>query len=385
MASPSAPAGEPSGRHEKVTAFVSRSASAEPKVAAVTTTHAEDLDAFGSEEAKQAPEAVASPIRSMVPPGPLLAILAAAVGVAAVVIGLWMFAPSFLRGAPASTPGRLTIGTTPIGIAVTIDGQAQGLTPLTVQLDPGSHIVKLQRGTEERTISVQVSSGVEMTQHYEFAPQPAPLPLTSTLTVTTDPPGARVLIDGEARGNSPVTVPDLTAARHRVTVIGENGSVERQVTTEAGVTSSVVFSLPRVPAMTAGWLSVTSPFEVQIVERGEVIGTSASPRFMVPAGSHEVDLVNDALGFKEHRKIDITQNATAAVKVDARATVSANARPWAEVIIDGRSMGQTPLANLSLTLGTHQIVFRHPELGERQQTLLVTAKGPNRISVDLSR
>jgi hypothetical protein len=366
-----------------VTAFVSRTAPAEPKI--VQVSHSADLDAFGSEEEKSAADVALSFVRAVMPAGRLLAILGAAVAVAALAIGIWLLAPSFLQGNPPTSPGRLTIGTTPIGIAVTVDGQARGLTPLTVQLDPGAHIVKLQRGTEERTISVQVASGADMTQHYEFAPQAAPAPQTSTLSVTTDPTGARVLIDGEAKGTSPVTIPDLAAARHRVTVIGENGSVERQVTTEPGVTSSVVFSLPRVPATTAGWLSVTSPFEVQIVERGEVIGTSASPRFMVPAGAHEVELVNDALGFRERRKIDVAQNGTAAVKVDARATVSANARPWAEVIVDGRAMGQTPLANLSLTLGPHQFLFRHPELGERQQTLLVTAKGPNRISVDLSR
>jgi hypothetical protein len=48
-------------------------------------------------------------------------------------------------------------------------------------------------------------------------------------------------------------------------------------------------------------------------------------------------------------------------------------------------VGQTPLANLSLALGTHEIVFRHPDLGERKQTIVVTAKGPNRIAVDLTR
>ena len=245
-------------------------------------------------------------------------------------------------------------------------------------------MVKLRRGAEERTVSVQVTAGAEVLQQYEFAPQAPPVQ-TSTLAITTDPPGARVLIDGEARGTSPVTVSDLSAARHRVTVVGENGSTERQVTTEAGVTSSVVFALPKAPAVTAGWLTVASPFEVQVLERGEVIGTSASPRFMVPAGAHDVETINEGLGFKQSHRIDIKPGATATVKIDARASMSANARPWAEVLVDGRAVGQTPLANLSLSLGTHEIVFRHPDLGERKQTIVVTAKGPNRIAVDLTR
>jgi hypothetical protein len=137
--------------------------------------------------------------------------------------------------------------------------------------------------------------------------------------------------------------------------------------------------------MSAGWLAVSSPFEVQVIERGDVIGTSASPRFMIPAGTHEADFVNESLGFSEHRRIEISQGATARISIDARAPISANARPWADVLLDGRPIGQTPIANLSVTLGTHQLVFRHPDLGERQQTMVVTAKGPNRIAVDLTR
>ena len=57
-----------------------------------------------------------------------------------------------------------------------------------------------------------------------------------------------------------------------------------------------------------------------------------------------------------------------------------NARPWAEVTLDGSSVGQTPLSNLLVTVGTHELVFRHPQFGERRQSVVVTAKGPNRIA-----
>ena len=62
-----------------------------------------------------------------------------------------------------------------------------------------------------------------------------------------------------------------------------------------------------------------------------------------------------------------------------------NARPWAEIIVDGANVGQTPIANIQITVGTHEMVFRHPQLGERKQTIVVTAKGPNRIAADLTK
>lgn len=376
--SPSVPAADRASRPEKVTAFVSRSAIEH-------AAGADELSAFSSETPETA--AAAQPAaRPRIARGFTIAsLVTATIALAAAAV---IFLPTLgqltqFQG-PTLRPGRVTIGTTPLGADVTIDGQPHGLTPMTVQLNPGPHMVVLRLGAVERTIALQLNSGAEVTQHYEFASD-ASSPGVSTLSITTDPPGARVLIDGEARGTSPLTVTDLLATRHKVTVVGESGSAERQVATEEGIASSVVFSLPKAPSVSAGWLAVASPFEVQVIERGEVIGTSASPRFMVPAGTHETDFVNAALGYSEHRRIEVGQGGTATIKIDARAPISANARPWAEVLVDGRAVGQTPIANLAVALGAHQIIFRHPELGERQQNIVVTAKGPNRIAVDLTK
>jgi serine/threonine-protein kinase len=63
--------------------------------------------------------------------------------------------------------------------------------------------------------------------------------------------------------------------------------------------------------------------------------------------------------------------------------LAVNALPWAEVWIDGEHVGETPLGNLTRTIGTHEVVFRHPELGEKKQTITVTLREPARIGVDL--
>jgi hypothetical protein len=38
-----------------------------------------------------------------------------------------------------------------------------------------------------------------------------------------------------------------------------------------------------------------------------------------------------------------------------------------------------------VSLGSHQVIFRHPELGERRQDVTVTVQGPNRISMDMTK
>ncbi len=63
----------------------------------------------------------------------------------------------------------------------------------------------------------------------------------------------------------------------------------------------------------------------------------------------------------------------ASLKIDPpNGVVNLNALPWAEVWIDGRQVGETPLGNVKLPIGEHEAVFRNPQFGERRQTFLVT-------------
>ncbi len=279
--------------------------------------------------------------------------------------------------------GRLALETRPPGALVEIDGQPRGTTPVAVELAAGPHTVTLRNEAEERTVAVTMTAGGQVSQYFELAPTAVAAPV-GHLTIVTEPPGARVTINGEARGVTPVTVRDLEATRHKVTVASATGSSERIVDVEPGATTSVVFALAR-PGVTAGYLSVQSGFTVQILEGGEIVGSSAASRVMMAAGRHEVTLSNAELGFEERRQVEIRPGATATIRLDATAALNINARPWADVTVNGVSLGQTPIANHSLPLGSHLVVFRHPQFGERRENVVVTARGPNRISVDLTR
>ena len=49
------------------------------------------------------------------------------------------------------------------------------------------------------------------------------------------------------------------------------------------------------------------------------------------------------------------------------------------------SAGTTPLGNLSVPIGTHEIVWHHPQLGDRRQTVTVKSQSPARAAIDYSR
>lgn len=319
-----------------------------------------------------------------------------AAAAAVVVLACGGFAArSYFTPPPVAVPtlGKLTIATNPAGVAVIVDGEARGASPISVSLEAGAHVVELQLGGQNRSIPVTIAAGKEVSQYIEMPKTGVADPSAKGhLRVRSEPAGAQVIVDGTPRGAAPLTINELAAGEHTVTVTGPLGSVKQTVVVEAGGTASLVVPLgggaPAAPAgaPVSGWIAVSSPIEVQIFEGGRLIGSSASESIMVASGKHELELVSDALGFRVSRNVQVFPGKTASVSVDLpRGAMSLQASPWAEVWVDGEKVGDTPIGNLPMTIGSHNVVFRHPQLGEQHQTVLVTMKGTARVTADMNK
>jgi hypothetical protein len=105
---------------------------------------------------------------------------------------------------------------------------------------------------------------------------------------------------------------------------------------------------------------------------------------MLPAGEHQLTFADQRTGFQTARsvRIDPGGQATIAIQVP-RAPVNVNAIPWADVWMGSERLGETPIGNLMLPLGPQQLELRHPELGTKRVSLLVSLNGQNRVSVNM--
>jgi len=285
------------------------------------------------------------------------------------------------------TLAKLSVESRPAGAEVLIDGRRYGMAQTTTALSPGSHTLIVRRGTDSRTVPLTIGAGAERAEHFELAAAvDATFPVPGRISIATDPPGAHVTVDGQPRGVSPVTVDNVSPTTHTVGVSNGEASAERSVTVQPGGTTSVVFSRLNAAAPLAGWITVDAPFDVQIAERDEVVGTSGTTKIMLAAGAHDLVVTNERLGYEEARRMNIAAGKVTAVKITPpTAPLNVNARPWADVLVDGAALGQTPLANVPVPIGTHEVVLRHPQFGERRQTIVVTARGPNRIAQDFTK
>ena len=310
--------------------------------------------------------------------------LAALVAIQAPFLGYWALRSAGIVG---GATGTLAIETDPAGLDVIVDGRAVGRSPIELSLPEGIRSVVLKQGTLSRTVAVKVARGETVRHRFEFVAAATPAAAsTGTLQITSDPPRTALVVDGVARGVTPLTLPDLSAGPHIIAVRFAGGTVEQKVEVVQGTTGSVHVVAPQTPVSVPGWLTVTVASPLQIFEQDKLVGTTNIGRLLLPPGTHVLDFVSDELGYRAQRTVTVRPNAAAEVSIDLPSvTLSVNAQPWAEVFVDGERVGETPIGTLSRPVGRHEILLRHPELGERRRTVTLTTNGPNRISVDMRR
>jgi len=292
---------------------------------------------------------------------------------AGVVIGLGWFGYTYYS--QNVQPGTIAIESNPSGAEVFVDGASKGLTPLTIELSPGKHDLELRRRGTTRQISLDITAGEQLKQQIDLTN----LKPVGTLVVNSTPKGAKVIVDGRDRGVTPVTLSDLAVGAHKVQLQSDAGSVTKDVQVQAGATVNLdegIFS---------GWIAVFAPFDVQVYERKRLIGTTENERIMLPPGHHELEFVNAQRGYREARTVELGSGATVAVNIEkTEGTLRIDAPAGAEIFIDGVKVGEAPLGEQTVTIGTHEILVKRPDFGEKKVSATVTSNGPAEVKVEFT-
>jgi hypothetical protein len=291
------------------------------------------------------------------------------------------------RFANTPRPASLTIETVPSGLEVSIDGANRGRTPLMLTLPPRDYEAVVGSGNDRRIVKATLAAGAAMVQRLELSASPVATAAThGTLRVETIPSALAIKVDGTERGVSPLTLQNVTPGQHDVVLASGRESLRRTVTVRGGETLSLLLTGVGQPSVSAGWVSVEAPVALQIREEGRLLGSTESDRLLMAAGNHTLDFVDAELGVSQRLTVTVTPGKISAVRVKVpNGTLSLNAQPWAQVWVDGARVGETPIGNLVRPIGRHEVVFRHPELGERRETVMVTTLKPARLGVDLRR
>jgi hypothetical protein len=130
----------------------------------------------------------------------------------------------------------------------------------------------------------------------------------------------------------------------------------------------------------SGTIRISSPIKLKVLEGSRQLGSVPGADLKIPAGRHEIELLNPALGYRLKQSLDIQAGETVSIHIaPPHGWMTIYAVPTAEVSIDGQPVGRTPLGPLPLVPGEHEFTFRHPSGPKDRQRVMVRSEQSSRV------
>jgi hypothetical protein len=117
---------------------------------------------------------------------------------------------------------------------------------------------------------------------------------------------------------------------------------------------------------------------VTVSEDGKPVPLDNGNRALLKPGVHRIRIDNTALAFSEVHRVEVEPGATAEIAIDAPvSTLNITSNQPADILVDGTKVGEAPVINLAVKLGTRSVVAVD-RLGNQQRlTVTVTSKPAN--------
>ncbi|MGB8326588.1 MAG: PEGA domain-containing protein [Steroidobacteraceae bacterium] len=251
-------------------------------------------------------------------------------------------------------PGRLDIDTGGIAANVLVDGETVGRAPGVVSVGAGERTIVLRA---ERFLDYQAKldiDGAGMKQALVAKLRPS----WGRITVTSDPAGALVSVNGRAVGVAPRSI-DLPAGVQRVEIAAPGlRSWSSSVVVRAG--ESVAIGPVKLGLAYARLLVRSQPVGAEVSIAGSYRGKTPLSIELAPGLAHEVVVTRSGYtNWTRSVLVESGRNTVLDVRLAPIAVgLSVRGEPAdAEVLIDGTLRGKAPLA-LELTAGEHRVEIR---------------------------
>lgn len=248
----------------------------------------------------------------------------------------------------------LTVESIPDQAMVIIDGIEYSPTYFDDKVAPGEHTLKLSKPLYYSVVKeIDLEAGQLHDLSFDLKPN------FGSLSITTDPPGATVSLNGkQAMSKSPTTVPFLQSNQYEVTVsLPEYRDHSEMITISDEVETKMDIKL--TPAF--GWIKLSSnPAGAEVVIDGNIVGSTPIQSLKLPSG--EYLLVVRTEYYKEHHEmIMIHDGETLDRDIDMIADfgrLSVQGFPeGAKIYVDDEYRGKVPSIIEPVAVGPHKLTI----------------------------
>jgi serine/threonine protein kinase len=286
------------------------------------------------------------------------------------------------NGSQAAT-GGFSLETSPPGATVALDGQdLGGITPLRVgNLLARTYEVKVKlAGFKEHTARVDVRSGVD-----QSLPRVMLEPERVRVRVTSEPSGAEaVVVRGSEKrtlGRTPIDVTLDNDGSGWTLQVRKSGyeEYEQPISIQDGVAE---LSMRAVMARVSGGDDSVAASPAPAREPAPSAPTAEAPQPEKPARSSASSSTDDLLeSATSSTAKSSSSSGSGSASEGGQGTLRINSRPWAQVVIDGRPVGNTPQMNISLPAGNHRVQLVNPEFNLKKNLTITIKAGQTETQI----
>jgi hypothetical protein len=219
--------------------------------------------------------------------------------------------------------------------------------------------------------------------------RPVP-PATAAVVIESSQPGDTVIVNGQTAGRTPLPlnvgtdIKSVLVRSSAAPAVALHGDAEPPSSRPEAVKATTEMAAALAPTRPKfGAVRLNAPIDLKVFEGDKVLGSSrdTTPIALTP-GLHKLDVVNAELGYRSQQSVTVKAGESAVIKVAVPdGLISVNAQPWANCTLDKKEIGETPLANLKVALGEHELLCRHPKLGEQKRTIVVKSNEVTRVGL----
>jgi len=289
----------------------------------------------------------------------------------------------------AKPKGTLLISADIVGAEVFVDGKSKGTAPVVVpNLQPGPHTVEVKKtGAQPWKQVVVVQSGKTKTITANIG---ATIPKTGLLKVVCNVPGAEVYVDGERKGVCPAAVRGLIPGDH-IVVVKSKGYITKSVPFKIVVNQQSLVTVDLEKAkekLPVGTVRIQSDQpDAMVMMDGKRLGKAPMELKNVRVGLHIVKV--EKAGFLSHEekftlKKGQAHTITALLKQGGQLKITSSPS-GATIWIDTKPIGQTPMMEKVLTVGTYNVEVELNGYHREKRSITIKGGRPIAIHLDLEK
>ncbi|NIQ57618.1 MAG: PEGA domain-containing protein [Gammaproteobacteria bacterium] len=320
-------------------------------------------------------------------------------------------------------PGTVHLSTDPADATVLFDDQQVQATSspfVLANVEPGAHLIEVRKtGYQSWSTQIDLRPGQTLTlPPVSLRPEAGGGEASegTGFALTSDPAGAKVFVDGrELDGETPLRVEDLPAGSHTVRVEADGRRAwQRQIQLADGQIMELEAELE---GATVSVRFESSPRGAEVVlvrgdDREEIGTTPVREDVDLSGGAWTIEMSRNGYEtWTEELEVpdgedrftveaELDREARVATHTMRRRTTSGgggggggggstmtmaasgapgtlrvNTRPWSQVYVDGRLIGNTPQMNISVPAGSHRLTLVNPDFNIRHNVTVNVGAG----------